>query len=302
MWRPLMFNLRRSMAFAALSLTLVACGTTGIDDADAGTDAGTNMGGTGGGNGGTGGGTGTVTWCDVKPMLDQNCITCHGNPPLQGAPVLMTRDQFAAASPLGGTMLDRSIARMRVLTLAAAMPPSVGGTAEQIALMEAWRTNNLQNCDYDGGVVEPVDAGNVTPVCTSNQYWNGGTSGRTEMNPGEACQACHQSRGRGPLDGFMGTVYPTLHELPFCKATSVPAGLTVEILTLGGAVQTVIPVSQFSNGNFRGGTFGVPSPYRARVKVNGVIVGEMRTAQTSGDCNSCHTSAGTQAAPGRIHW
>jgi hypothetical protein len=84
--------------------------------------------------------------------------------------------------------------------------------------------------------------------------------------------------------------------------TSVPAGLTVEILDLAGTVRQTIPVSATNNGNFRGGVVGQPSPYRARVKLNGVVKSEMLTAQTNGDCNVCHTTLGAQGAPGRIHW
>ncbi|MFO0599848.1 MAG: hypothetical protein U0228_31355, partial [Myxococcaceae bacterium] len=170
-----------------------------------------------------------VTFCDVKAVLDANCASCHGATPVSGAPQLMTRAQLIANSPAGGTMLDRSIYLMGFTPLSGAMPPNVGSSAADIAVLEAWKKNGLPNCTLppsDAG----VDAGTMTPVCTSGRTWNFGTSGRTEMNPGEACVSCHTSRGRGPLDGFMGTVYPTVHELPLCMDTSVPGGLVVEIL------------------------------------------------------------------------
>jgi hypothetical protein len=43
-------------------------------------------------------------------------------------------------------------------------------------------------------------------------------------------------------------------------------------------------------------------PYRARVvRADGGVV-EMRTPQTNGDCNACHTVSGLNSAPGRIVW
>ena len=122
------------------------------------------------------------------------------------------------------------------------------------------------------------------------------------MNPGEACQSCHQSRRRGPLAGFMGTVYPSAHEAPLCVVSSVPSGVSVEILDSTGAVRRSFPIAALSDGNFYGGSVGSPSPYTARVVVNGVVRSQMLTAQTSGDCNACHTAQGAQGAPGRIHW
>jgi hypothetical protein len=42
-----------------------------------------------------------------------------------------------------------------------------------------------------------------------------------------------------------------------------------------------------------------PVPYTARVKANGKV-NAMAAAQTNGDCNSCHTAAGAEGAPGRV--
>jgi len=43
----------------------------------------------------------------------------------------------------------------------------------------------------------------------------------------------------------------------------------------------------------------VAMPYTAKVKYNG-LERVMVASQTTGDCNSCHTQAGTKGAPGRI--
>ena len=44
---------------------------------------------------------------------------------------------------------------------------------------------------------------------------------------------------------------------------------------------------------------GVPVPYKARVKAGGKM-SAMASAQTTGDCNSCHTTTGAEGAPGRV--
>ena len=143
--------------------------------------------------------------------------------------------------------------------------------------------------------------GTAPTTCTSNLTWSFGDS-TAGMNPGEACISCHTTRNRGPRDGFMGNVYPTLHEQPLCVVSNIPSGLSVQILDMSGAVRQTFSIGTFSNGNFRGGTAGNPSPYRARVMLNGVMKSEMLTAQTNGDCNSCHTTLGLMGAPGRLHW
>jgi nitrate/TMAO reductase-like tetraheme cytochrome c subunit len=288
------FMRSRVLASILLALSVAACGVP-VEQEDGGTGGGGTGGATGGGSGSSG-----VTWCDVKALSDRQCVTCHGTVPINNAPVMVTRAQWLAASPLGGTMLDRAISRMKVLMLAAAMPPNVGGAPADIATLEAWRAAGTPDCEVDAGTQSPVDAG--IPMCSSGRTWSSGNTGRTAMNPGEACVSCHTSRRNGPIDGFMGTVYPTARETPLCMVTSVPAGLTVEILDLAGTVRQTIPVSATNNGNFRGGVVGQPSPYRARVKLNGVVKSEMLTAQTNGDCNVCHTTLGAQGAPGRIHW
>jgi len=288
----------RVLSSIFFALIVAACGVpVAEEDGGSGGGGGSTNGSTGGG-----GGSNAVTWCDVKSLSDRQCVVCHGAMPINNAPVMMTRAQWLATSPLGGTMLDRAIARMQVLTLAAAMPPNVGGAPADVAMLEAWRTAGTPDCEVDAGTTEPVDAGVVVPVCTSGRTWSLGTFGRGAMNPGEACASCHASRRDGPIDGFMGTVYPSLHETPLCMVTSVPSGLTVEILDLAGTVRQSFSISALNDGNFHGGVVGQPSPYRARVKVNGVVKSEMLTAQTNGDCNVCHTTTGAQGAPGRIHW
>lgn len=345
----------RRLLLSLLSLAVLSCGPTPVAEDDGGAGGGASA--TGGGDGATGGGTSAtggggssatggggsaatggglgggggssvqVTFCDVQPVLQQRCLSCHGPTPNPGAPVLVTRAELLSGSPLGGTYLDRAIVRMQSTPVSAAMPPGVGGTAAEIDLFTRWRAAGAPDCAAPtgggggsaaggggGGGVATGGGGGVpagggsggggvaaTPTCASNLTWSFGNN-TAGMNPGEACVACHTSMRRGPVDGFMGTVYPAATEKKLCMVSSVPSGLTVEILDLGGVVRQSFSINGLSDGNFRGGAVGSPSPYTARVKVNGAVVSEMTTPQTNGDCNVCHTPTGEQGAPGRIHW
>lgn len=299
--------MRTSVLSLAVFALLFSCGPeVGVEQTD-------DAGGAGGGSGSsTGGGNGaSVTFCEVKPVLQAECGSCHGISPVAGAPVLMTRADLQASSPRGGTMLDRSIIRLSTTPVAGAMPPSLGGNATDIGLFTDWRANGAPDCAVDGGTGGGAGGGAggggggggmVATTCASGLTWSFGNNLGVRMNPGEACASCHQTRRRGPVAGFMGTLYPSLHEATMCSVTSVPAGLSVQILDMAGVVRNTFTISSTSNGNFYGGTVGNPSTYRARVMLNGVVKSEMVGAQTNGDCNVCHTAQGAQGAPGRIHW
>jgi hypothetical protein len=165
------------------------------------------------------------------------------------------------------------------------MPPSALVPAG-VAVLEQWVAGGLPKGTC-GGAGSSLD----TPsVCTS-----GRTSTRGEgstMAPGQACVACH-SRGEGPRYTIAGTVYPTAHEPDNCLGS--PGGVSVVITGADGVVVT-LPVN--SAGNFSLRT-RVATPYTAKV-VAGSKVRLMATPQTNGDCNACHTEAGTSLAPGRV--
>ncbi len=120
------------------------------------------------------------------------------------------------------------------------------------------------------------------------------------MNPGEACISCHQrSGGEAPSYVLAGTVYDTGHEPDLCLSSTASTATTVEITD---AANHVFTTAVGSNGNFSFSSrrlTGFTLPYRARIIRNGSSRA-MATAQTSGDCNSCHTAAGTEMAPGRM--
>jgi hypothetical protein len=149
----------------------------------------------------------------------------------------------------------------------------------------------------DAGVDAGADAGD--PLCPSNVYWTRGTAAAAAMEPGMACRACHQQQAPALVYDFMGTVFARSHSEDGCFAQP-PAEVTVEIVDANGAVaQTLSPNA--SGNFFTGRNSGVQTPYTARVRSD-AGVSSMLTPQTDGDCNSCHTAAGLNGAPGRIVW
>jgi hypothetical protein len=135
--------------------------------------------------------------------------------------------------------------------------------------------------------------GGIVVVCTSGvtSHSNEGSS----MSPGDTCVSCHSSsNGEASTLTIGGTVYPTAHEPTNCDGVSV-TGATVVIIDANNKVQTL---TVNSVGNFQSSA-SVAAPYKASVVYNGVTL-SMITAQTSGDCNSCHTVDGANGAPGRV--
>ncbi len=134
-----------------------------------------------------------------------------------------------------------------------------------------------------------------TITCTSGTMWTRGNHGSADMNPGQACISCHASMGEGPRLTIAGTVYPSLNEPDNCNGADGVNGAQIVITQANGKVMTLLPGT---SGNFSSES-GVAMPYTAKV----VYMGRERamiTAQTTGDCNSCHTVTGANNAPGRI--
>jgi hypothetical protein len=114
------------------------------------------------------------------------------------------------------------------------------------------------------------------------------------MHPGLPCISCH--RGAGPPPFFLaGTVYATAHEPNDCNGSRAGVEATVVITGADGILLT-LPIN--SVGNFYSAQ-PVALPFTAKV-VAGSVQRAMSTPQTRGDCNSCHTEAGANGAPGRI--
>lgn len=227
--------------------------------------------------------------CDVGQTLATYCWTCHGTTPAPGVPQsLVTRDDLmrpSTADP-GVTYAERAAVRMRQTILP--MPPAGPRPVEsEIAAFEAWIA-----AGSPAGECTVLDPFATPERCTSDLHWTLGDHESPDMHPGMACIACHSTRFRAPRLTLAGTVYPSAHEPDDCSGTGAA---TIEITDADG---TVIRLPVRSSGNFST-TAAFTAPYTARILHDG-RERAMATPQTSGDCNSCHTLAGTNGAPGRI--
>jgi hypothetical protein len=115
------------------------------------------------------------------------------------------------------------------------------------------------------------------------------------MNPGRACISCHAGNGEAPQFTIAGTVYPTGHEPDLCNGANGTNGARVVIVDASNRTVTLTPNAV---GNFYS-TTAITAPYTAKVTYQG-RERIMPAAQTSGDCNACHTQNGANGAPGRI--
>jgi hypothetical protein len=114
-----------------------------------------------------------------------------------------------------------------------------------------------------------------------------------------ACNSCHFIGGvatKFPFD-ISGTVYPTAHEPDLCYGAPTA---TVVITDAKGTdhTLTVNAAGNFYNLNYLG-VGAIPTPYKAKV-IAGGKTRVMVSAQTNGDCNTCHSQSGAQSAQGRI--
>jgi len=118
------------------------------------------------------------------------------------------------------------------------------------------------------------------------------------MHPGGTCITCHANgeADDAPRFTIAGTVYPTVREPNDCNGSNgTAAGIQVVVTDAAGRVLT-LPVN--TAGNFST-TAAVTFPFHAKV-VRGGVERLMTAAQSSGNCNNCHTQAGANGAPGRI--
>jgi hypothetical protein len=269
----------------------------GTDDAAAPPDEGINKTGMGAG---TGAATGLP--CDVQQLLENRCIGCHlGASP----PALLTyADLLKPSSDPTKNLAQKSLERMKSTTSPMPPAPAVAPDAQEISVMEKWVTAGTPmgavctppagDGGVDGGDAGPVTNPYNTPtVCTSMTTWNGGNNGSSRMRPGGACITCHTMRG-GPAYSVAGTVYPTAHEPNDCNGVNA-GGVTVVVTDANGVV-TNLPVNSVGNFYTRN---KIAAPFHVKV-TNGAKQRVMAGALTAGDCNSCHTLAGVNGAPGRI--
>ncbi len=130
-----------------------------------------------------------------------------------------------------------------------------------------------------------------TEVCATGLAWTGGDKESPNMHPGTTCKACHHEND-GPAFTVAGTVFPGAGLADDCFGS-----FGAQVLVTGADGQSVT-MSTTESGNFYT-ELPIKLPYRAEVIVGGkknIMVSE----QSNGDCNSCHTVKGENAAPGRI--
>ncbi|MEP7126749.1 MAG: hypothetical protein ABJE95_37815 [Byssovorax sp.] len=127
-------------------------------------------------------------------------------------------------------------------------------------------------------------------VCAAGLAWTGGDRASPNMHPGVACIDCHAQNG-GPKYTLAGTVFAA-------KANDDCLGAKDTSIVITGADGKVITIAGNEAGNFYS-ELAVKMPYQARI-VSGGKSKIMLGAQSTGDCNSCHTVAGANGAPGRI--
>ena len=236
--------------------------------------------------------------CEVSTLLATYCVSCHGSHLLGGAPMsLVTYADLAAKTPSDASKTAAQLSYELMTGSVNPMPPAgPRPSASQLSAFSAWLAlgapeTGCGSSSGDAGVVVPVDPYGTPSVCTSAVRWNGRES--ATMRPGQACISCHTSQPGAPQFAIAGTVYPTAHEPDLCNGSSAAA--TIEITDKNGVVHKL---TANTVGNFDL-TTKVALPYKATVTFQG-RTRTMASAQTSGDCNTCHTESGTSGAPGRI--
>jgi hypothetical protein len=142
------------------------------------------------------------------------------------------------------------------------------------------------------------------PSCVSGTRWNPAARASSSMDPGQACLTCHTRRTDAadpePFHVIGGTAYYALHEVDNCYGYTGmapnPAGTAyVEVVDADG---TMLRLRVGRTGNF-GTSAALVFPLRsARVVGPTGLVNEMSSPVPNGDCNSCHTQAGTTTEPG----
>jgi hypothetical protein len=242
--------------------------------------------------------------CDVEQLVADKCLSCHSDPPRQNAPMaLVTRDDFLAPSKSDPQKTNGELAVERMKNSKYPMPPDGKLATSLVNVIADWVQSGMpaETCvpsedDMGHGVgYDLADPFNTPTVCTSGTHWTNGDHGDSKMHPGRACIDCHSKQFFGPPTFTLaGTIFPTGHDPDDCNGDK-SLGIQIIVTDANGKMITMTPNTA---GNFYYKN-SVAKPYHAKVVYNGVTRA-MSAAQTSGDCNSCHTEKGANMAPGRI--
>ncbi|MCU0687511.1 MAG: hypothetical protein MUF34_35590 [Polyangiaceae bacterium] len=154
-----------------------------------------------------------------------------------------------------------------------------------VALAVAAGTLTLWACSGDETKSVPVSE------CAAGTRWVGDDEGSPKMYPGRDCVSCHAGND-GPNFTLAGTVFGAAGQDDDCFGVG---GVSVEVTGADGVVTTL---TANEAGNFYTDN-AIAMPYTAKVRTpNGERA--MQAAQSTGACNSCHTTTGANSAPGRI--
>jgi hypothetical protein len=247
-------------------------------------------------------GTDPALPCAVAAMLAKNCWACHGAVP-RGTPMsLATYQDLVAASLTAPSQSNAQLALARMQDPTRPMPPTGLPAAADVQTLQAWLTAGMPKSGCTNTMTPIAPSPYDTPtVCTSSSTWTNGNEGSDLMHPGAACINCH-NMGEGPKLVIAGTVYPTAHEPDDCNGASLAGkpSITTAVVTITDATgkASSLPVNSAGNFSLRSRT-ALAFPFTAKVDYAGATR-LMQHAQTVGDCNTCHTEAGTSDAPGRI--
>ncbi len=205
--------------------------------------------------------------------------------------------------------MDTEPARPRVHALRAALARIAGA----LALVACGSINGVDLSGAGAGGATTTGPGTTTGSGGADTAFDGpsrcasgmsfpmtSAEGDGSMDPGMACLPCHTT-GPGPRFVLGGTVFATGHVPDLCEPTNDQSNaLSQAQVVVTDATGAQYPLQADGVGNFHfseGQT--LPFPYRAKVTYMGKER-PMISAQSNGDCNACHTDAGTQNAPGRI--
>lgn len=159
--------------------------------------------------------------------------------------------------------------------------------------------------DSTGGGEEPggtggtggTGGGTTASACASGLKTQ--TTKGEDMNAGRACLSCHKGK---PSLVVAGTVFGAPAQPNSCAAVQ-PDGEPISgaVMTITDAEGTVVDVDVRAKGNFLIKTkdHALKGPFLAKLTWEGRTV-EKQVPVKSGDCNTCHTAAGTKGASGRI--
>jgi hypothetical protein len=243
-----------------------------------------------------GGGSGDLP-CDVQALLATKCLSCHAAAP---PGTLLAAADFRRASLADPLKTVGQVALERVRAAGSQrMPPlplDAVTAAEQSSLERFVQSGAAATSCADAPVPTAPNPYDTPLVCSSTKLWTGGNRESPLMRPGGACISCHTREGEGPLFAIAGTLFPTAHETDDCNGVPSAAAAQVIVTEANGTSHTL---TANDAGNFFLQVRSFAFPYTAKVVHQG-RERAMLEAQDTGDCNSCHTEAGRENAPGRV--